>query len=255
MHVSRGVNNNFLLLQRITWGRAVLHWGSVKPAWRTSSQWFSSSSTSSWRQWQGSWSTRPSLTFWTKSTTPSCLSPTKKWTCFLLQVGMKKTHTGPWLFLCVRPLPLTVLIVTGIALYLGGAQLLNCRHHFHHDIPPLVDPGKPQEGDCMIQQVTYYGPFTNQTEVSRHNHLPLSFFFQTFLKVLGSAHPLLIDLLLFLFHRPKLWWSVVLLMSETKSWSSCSSVATQHKRTSAASPTCFSLSLVTWLRGNCHPLR
>uniref|UniRef100_A0A3P8VMT5 Proton-activated chloride channel n=1 Tax=Cynoglossus semilaevis TaxID=244447 RepID=A0A3P8VMT5_CYNSE len=52
----------------------------------------------------------------------------------------------------------------GIALYLGGAQLLNCRHHFHHDIPPLVDPGKPQEGDCMIQQVTYYGPFTNQTE-------------------------------------------------------------------------------------------
>lgn len=107
MHVSRGVNNNFLLLQRIMWGRAVLHWGSVKPAWRTSSQWFSSSSTSSWRQWQGSWSTRPSLTFWTKSTTPSCLSPTKKWTCFLLQVGMKKTHTGPWLFLCVRPLPLS----------------------------------------------------------------------------------------------------------------------------------------------------
>lgn len=184
MHVSRGVNNNFLLLQRIMWGRAVLHWGSVKPAWRTSSQWFSSSSTSSWRQWQGSWSTRPSLTFWTKSTTPSCLSPTKKWTCFLLQVGMKKTHTGPWLFLCVRPLPLTVIIVTGIALYLGGAQLLNCRHHFHHDIPPLVDPGKPQEGDCMIQQVTYYGPFTNQTEVSRHNHLPLSFFFKLFSRFL-----------------------------------------------------------------------
>lgn len=203
MHVSRGVNNNFLLLQRITWGRAVLHWGSVKPAWRTSSQWFSSSSTSSWRQWQGSWSTRPSLTFWTKSTTPSCLSPTKKWTCFLLQVGMKKTHTGPWLFLCVRPLPLTVIIVTGIALYLGGAQLLNCRHHFHHDIPPLVDPGKPREGDCMIQQVTYYGPFTNQTEVSHHNHLPLSFFFSNFSQ--GSW-----------FRTSTVDWSVVVFVSQTQ---------------------------------------
>ncbi|KAG7511243.1 hypothetical protein JOB18_044695 [Solea senegalensis] len=52
----------------------------------------------------------------------------------------------------------------GIALYPGGAQLLSCRHHFHDDIPPLVDPGKPQEGDCEIMEVTYFGPFTNQTE-------------------------------------------------------------------------------------------
>ncbi|KAK2826690.1 hypothetical protein Q5P01_020904 [Channa striata] len=52
----------------------------------------------------------------------------------------------------------------GIALYPGKAQLLSCRHHYHDYIPPLVDPGKPQEGDCAIEDVTYFGPFTNQTQ-------------------------------------------------------------------------------------------
>ncbi|KAF3700833.1 Transmembrane protein 206 [Channa argus] len=52
----------------------------------------------------------------------------------------------------------------GIALYPGKAQLLSCRHHYHDCIPPLVDPGKPQEGDCVIDDVTYFGPFTNQTQ-------------------------------------------------------------------------------------------
>lgn len=52
----------------------------------------------------------------------------------------------------------------GIALYPGKAQLLSCRHHNHDYIPPLVDPGKPQKGDCIIKEVTYIGPFTNQTE-------------------------------------------------------------------------------------------
>ncbi|XP_071353564.1 proton-activated chloride channel [Trachinotus anak] len=52
----------------------------------------------------------------------------------------------------------------GIALYPGKAQLLSCRHHYHDYIPPLVDPGKPQEGDCVIDNVTYFGPFTSQTE-------------------------------------------------------------------------------------------
>ncbi|XP_039992520.1 proton-activated chloride channel [Xiphias gladius] len=52
----------------------------------------------------------------------------------------------------------------GIALYPGKAQLLSCRHHFHDYIPPLVDPGRPQEGDCMINDVAYIGPFANQTE-------------------------------------------------------------------------------------------
>lgn len=52
----------------------------------------------------------------------------------------------------------------GIALYPGNAQLLSCRHHYHDQIPPLVDPGKPQEGDCEIAHVTYVGPFTNQTK-------------------------------------------------------------------------------------------
>ncbi|XP_044022593.1 proton-activated chloride channel [Siniperca chuatsi] len=52
----------------------------------------------------------------------------------------------------------------GIALYPGKAQLLSCKHHYHDYIPPLVDPGKPQEGDCLIKEVTYFGPFNNQTE-------------------------------------------------------------------------------------------
>ncbi|XP_022606570.1 transmembrane protein 206 [Seriola dumerili] len=52
----------------------------------------------------------------------------------------------------------------GIALYPGKAQLLSCRHHYHDYIPPLVDPGKPQEGNCLIDEVNYFGPFTNQKE-------------------------------------------------------------------------------------------
>ncbi|KAM9341585.1 proton-activated chloride channel [Symphorus nematophorus] len=52
----------------------------------------------------------------------------------------------------------------GIALYPGNAQLLSCRHHYHDYIPPLVDPGTPQEIDCVIEKVTYVGPFTNETE-------------------------------------------------------------------------------------------
>ncbi|XP_017266775.1 proton-activated chloride channel [Kryptolebias marmoratus] len=52
----------------------------------------------------------------------------------------------------------------GIALYPGNAQLLSCEHHNHDYIPPLVDPGKPQKGDCEVIEVTYFGPFTNQTE-------------------------------------------------------------------------------------------
>ncbi|XP_069567689.1 proton-activated chloride channel [Brachyistius frenatus] len=52
----------------------------------------------------------------------------------------------------------------GIALYPGRAQLLSCKHHYHDYIPPLVDPGKPQEGDCEIIHVSYFGPFSNQTE-------------------------------------------------------------------------------------------
>uniref|UniRef100_A0A667YJN7 Proton-activated chloride channel n=2 Tax=Myripristis murdjan TaxID=586833 RepID=A0A667YJN7_9TELE len=52
----------------------------------------------------------------------------------------------------------------GIALYPGKAQLLGCKHHYHDYIPPLVDPGKPQEVDCVIDKVTYYDPFKNQTQ-------------------------------------------------------------------------------------------
>ncbi|XP_077477209.1 proton-activated chloride channel [Stigmatopora argus] len=52
----------------------------------------------------------------------------------------------------------------GIALYPGNARLLSCRHHFHNDIPPLVHPGEPQGGDCVLKEVTYQGPFTNGTQ-------------------------------------------------------------------------------------------
>ncbi|XP_010787169.1 proton-activated chloride channel, partial [Notothenia coriiceps] len=53
----------------------------------------------------------------------------------------------------------------GIALYPGRAELLSCRHHFHDYIPPLVEPGTHQEGECVTQDVTYDGPFSNQTLV------------------------------------------------------------------------------------------
>lgn len=52
----------------------------------------------------------------------------------------------------------------GIALYPGNARLLSCKHYYHEYIPPLVNPGQSKEGDCEIQQVTYHGPFRNQTE-------------------------------------------------------------------------------------------
>ncbi|CAN9502602.1 unnamed protein product [Ophioblennius macclurei] len=52
----------------------------------------------------------------------------------------------------------------GIAVYPGKARLLSCKHHNHDYIPPLVDPGTHQKGDCEIVNVTYVGPFTNQTE-------------------------------------------------------------------------------------------
>lgn len=57
----------------------------------------------------------------------------------------------------------------GIALFLGKAQLLGCKHHLRNYIPPLVDPGKPQQIDCVVKEVTYVGPFTNETEVSHKN--------------------------------------------------------------------------------------
>lgn len=54
----------------------------------------------------------------------------------------------------------------GIALYPGNAQLLGCTHYYHNDIPLLVDPGKPQDIDCEVIEVTYVGPFSSTGEVS-----------------------------------------------------------------------------------------
>lgn len=58
------------------------------------------------------------------------------------------------------------LAYAGIALYPGNAQLLSCSHYYHNDIPPLVDPGKPQDIDCVVTEVTYVGPFSTKGEVS-----------------------------------------------------------------------------------------
>ncbi|XP_013873497.1 proton-activated chloride channel [Austrofundulus limnaeus] len=52
----------------------------------------------------------------------------------------------------------------GIALFPDNAELLSCKHYYHDYIPPLVDPGKPQTMDCEVTEVTYFGPFTNETE-------------------------------------------------------------------------------------------
>ncbi|XP_027857148.1 proton-activated chloride channel [Xiphophorus couchianus] len=52
----------------------------------------------------------------------------------------------------------------GIALFPDDAQLLSCKHHYHDNIPPLVDPGTPQERDCEITEVTYFGPFTEHKQ-------------------------------------------------------------------------------------------
>eukprot|EP00066_Takifugu_rubripes_P028869 XP_011618135.1 PREDICTED: transmembrane protein 206 [Takifugu rubripes] len=52
----------------------------------------------------------------------------------------------------------------GIALYPGNAQLLSCSHYYHNDIPPVVEPGRPQEIDCVVTEVTYVGPFSSQGE-------------------------------------------------------------------------------------------
>uniref|UniRef100_A0A8C7ZIF1 Proton-activated chloride channel n=1 Tax=Oryzias sinensis TaxID=183150 RepID=A0A8C7ZIF1_9TELE len=52
----------------------------------------------------------------------------------------------------------------GVALFPGNAQLLSCKHHYHDYIPALVNPGKPQPGDCEFRNVNYVGPFSNGTQ-------------------------------------------------------------------------------------------
>lgn len=84
-----------------------------------------------------------------------------------------------FIFICV-------FVWTGIALYPGKAQLLSCKHHYHDYIPPLVDPGKPQEGDCVIDEVTYFGPFTNQTEV-KYQHVYYSIHKNIFTMVIKAV--------------------------------------------------------------------
>lgn len=75
---------------------------SVNCAWRTSSPSSSSSSTCCSQRWRRSWPTRPSLKSWRSWRTPSCLSPTKRWTRFHDQVcmdhltGLRLLPHDPW---------------------------------------------------------------------------------------------------------------------------------------------------------------
>lgn len=52
----------------------------------------------------------------------------------------------------------------GIALYPGKAQLLSCMHHFHDNISPPVASGSREDGNCIIEEIIYYGPYSNQTK-------------------------------------------------------------------------------------------
>ncbi|XP_039593700.1 proton-activated chloride channel [Polypterus senegalus] len=51
----------------------------------------------------------------------------------------------------------------GIALYLGKAELLSCKHHYHDHIPPLENPGQQGAVECHTEQINYTDPFTNHT--------------------------------------------------------------------------------------------
>lgn len=57
----------------------------------------------------------------------------------------------------------------GIALFPGKARLLGCKHYLQSYIPPLVNPGQPQEIDCQMKEVMYIGPFSNITQVNHWN--------------------------------------------------------------------------------------
>ncbi|XP_051578132.1 proton-activated chloride channel isoform X1 [Myxocyprinus asiaticus] len=52
----------------------------------------------------------------------------------------------------------------GIVLYPGKAQLLSCMHQYHDYIPPPVASDKLEKGNCIIEEVIYYGPYSNQTQ-------------------------------------------------------------------------------------------
>ncbi|XP_072121273.1 proton-activated chloride channel isoform X2 [Mobula birostris] len=51
----------------------------------------------------------------------------------------------------------------GIAFYLGEAELLSCKHHFHDSVQFVVNPGHPGEVDCIKEHVSYLDPYRNQT--------------------------------------------------------------------------------------------
>lgn len=52
----------------------------------------------------------------------------------------------------------------GITLYPGKAQLLSCMHHYHDNIPPPVSSASRAGGNCIIEEIIYHGPYSNQTQ-------------------------------------------------------------------------------------------
>lgn len=76
-------------------------------------------------------------------------------------------HSHSW-YLSVSVFTVSFIIFflqTGIALYPGKAQLLSCMHHYHDNIPPLVALDRPEERNCIKEDVIYHGPYSNQTQV------------------------------------------------------------------------------------------
>uniref|UniRef100_UPI00398F7AD6 proton-activated chloride channel isoform X1 n=2 Tax=Pristiophorus japonicus TaxID=55135 RepID=UPI00398F7AD6 len=51
----------------------------------------------------------------------------------------------------------------GIALYLGKAELLSCKHHYHDHVQFTVNLGQQGEIDCTKDHVSYTDPYRNQT--------------------------------------------------------------------------------------------
>ncbi|XP_032818652.2 proton-activated chloride channel [Petromyzon marinus] len=54
----------------------------------------------------------------------------------------------------------------GIALYLGSAELLSCRHYFHSGVSVMERPGQPGDVRCNIFTVAYPDPYHNTSQKS-----------------------------------------------------------------------------------------
>ncbi len=137
---------------------------STKLVWRMFSQPSSSSFTCCSLQWLCSWPTKPFQTSWRSSTIQWCPSHTKRSRSLLHQVSSNTQSFVVSQYLYLQYLS-SLVLQSGIALYPGKAQLLSCMHHYHDNIPPLAALDRPEERNCIKEDVIYHGPYSNQTQV------------------------------------------------------------------------------------------